>query len=221
MLHLGIETATPTCAVALLTDDTLLAESRLNIRNVHASRLFQLIDSLFRHADRRMQDLNAVSVSIGPGSFTGLRIGLASAKGIATGLDIPVIPVPTLSALARQAPAENGRLYPFIRARKNEYYTAPVLRTDWDDHIGEVMIVHPENVEEKLKTPCMLIGDTRELNISHPDIHIAPAFAHLHSALHVALTGRDLYLQGDLSEFDTLIPLYGQDFVAEKPKKRA
>lgn len=221
MLHLGIETATRTCAAALIKEGALLAESSLNIKNIHAARLFELIESLFRSSGSDLKQLEAVSVSIGPGSFTGLRIGLASAKGIAMGLNIPVIPVSTLRALACQAPLSTGRIYPFIRARKNEYYTAAVLRTNWADEMEEVKILNPETAQEQLETPCMLIGDISEINITNPDILRAPAFANIPSARYIAGIGTEKLHRGDSPAYETLIPSYGQDFIAEKPKKRA
>ena len=123
MIVLGIETSTMTGSVALMDEERLIAEYTLNLprrskekrigvgvypaesgallrRETHTSRLMPAIDKVLKDASLTIQDLDGIAVSLGPGSFTGLRIGIATAKGLAQGLNIPVVGIPTLDGLA-------------------------------------------------------------------------------------------------------------------------
>ena len=97
---LAIETATLVSSVALATADTLLAEITLQTKKTHSELLMPHIDKILAMAEVSKADLKAVAVSVGPGSFTGLRIGLATAKSLAYALKVPLIGVPTLAVLA-------------------------------------------------------------------------------------------------------------------------
>ncbi len=99
---LAIETSSSLCGACVYFNHTKYFQSIINYKNVHAEKLLETIDLALRTADLKPGDLSAVSVSDGPGSFTGLRIGMSAAKGIAFGSFIPIIPVPTFEALALQ-----------------------------------------------------------------------------------------------------------------------
>ena len=104
MTILGIETATMTGGVALLDEKRLISEYTLNVRTTHTARLMPALDQILKDSSVDKSEIDGVAISMGPGSFTGLRIGLATAKGLALGLDIPLLGVPTLDALARNIP---------------------------------------------------------------------------------------------------------------------
>ncbi len=126
-LLLHIETATEICSVALSEGDRLLSISEADAPYTHGEKINLLIRRCLTEAGRRMAELDAVAVSSGPGSYTALRIGTATAKGICYGLQAPLIAVDTLRALARAAFEREGRpaLYiPMIDARRMEVYTA-------------------------------------------------------------------------------------------------
>lgn len=123
---LSIETSTDVCSVALHDGKTLLAEAVLRESQAHASRLAPLIDQVMRESDIDFKELEGVAVSKGPGSYTGLRIGTSTAKGLCFALEIPLIAVGTLELLAYQGREliENGELLcPMIDARRMEVYT--------------------------------------------------------------------------------------------------
>ncbi len=126
---LGIDTTTLACCVALF-DERLVAERSLYIRQAHSVKIMTMIGDVMRDAGARPEDITAVAVSAGPGSFTGLRIGMATAKGLAFGWGRPVVPVPTLDALARTAVPWPGVICPILEARKGEVYAALYLGTD-------------------------------------------------------------------------------------------
>lgn len=126
-LILQIETSTSSCSVALSENGTVLAVKELNERNIHASLTTVFVDEVMKDANKPFSSLTAVAVSMGPGSYTGLRIGVSVAKGICYALDIPLISISTLKAMAfkmRQIKGEKDLLYcPMIDARRMEVYT--------------------------------------------------------------------------------------------------
>lgn len=124
MLILALDTATLVSSVALAAPDRLLAELTLQTKKTHSERLMPHIEQLLALADTDKSALGAVAVSIGPGSFTGLRIGLATAKALAYALRIPLVGVPTLAALAFGCPAPGALLAPTMDAQKGNIYVA-------------------------------------------------------------------------------------------------
>ncbi len=127
-LILQIETSTTSCSVALSEDGATIAVKELQERNAHASSLTIFIEDVMKQACFPLSALNAVAVSMGPGSYTGLRIGVSTAKGLCYALDVPLIAVNTLTAMASKMITRHQNrdiLYcPMIDARRMEVYTA-------------------------------------------------------------------------------------------------
>lgn len=122
---LSIETATKTCSIALHQDGTLLGLQEVHLDKSHSSLLHVMIDNLLQHCELDRSQLDAVAVSVGPGSYTGLRIGVSAVKGISYALDIPVITVNTLKAMAygmRRQNLANAWVCPMLDARRMEVY---------------------------------------------------------------------------------------------------
>jgi len=129
-LILAIETATKLCSVAVARAGKLLAIRESDpTTNAHAEKLNVFIEEVIREAGCALQELDAVAVGIGPGSYTGLRIGLSAAKGMCYALDIPVIGLSTLSTLAQgaleHASERNAELWPMVDARRMEVFSQP------------------------------------------------------------------------------------------------
>lgn len=124
---LAIETSGTVCSVAVVFSDTMYAVSDLRIRHAHAEQILLMTDDVLRNAKVTLDDLSAIAVSIGPGSFTGLRIGLSAAKGLAMGSQLPIIPVPTFETAALQitkrVPALNRFVY-YSKVNSDELYIA-------------------------------------------------------------------------------------------------
>lgn len=123
MLALSLETSTRTCSVALVKDREVLGEVVLNTQVTHSQKLLPAIDALFKIADISLEQLDLIGVAIGPGSFTGLRIGIATAQGLAYGKKIPVVGVSTIEALAYTTNVYEGLVVPILNARRNQVYT--------------------------------------------------------------------------------------------------
>lgn len=128
MLILALDSSTRLGSVALVRDETPVAEYTLSVQRTHAERLLPAVDQVLRDAALAPGDLDAVAVTKGPGSFTGLRIALATAKGLAYALDKPAVAVSTLSAMAYGVSGWGAFVCPLIDARRGEAYAA-VYRT--------------------------------------------------------------------------------------------
>lgn len=146
MIVLGIETATAACGVALVGADGLLGTIQIAARLVHSERLVPMIDALFAESGVRRTDLQGVAVSQGPGSFTGLRIGVTTAKAIALALGLPVVGVPTLAALAANAGPAAGLVWPAIVAKRDEVYGAVYAGGEEPRPLGEPWACPPDEL---------------------------------------------------------------------------
>jgi len=146
MIVLGIETATAACGVALVGADGLLGTIQIAARLVHSERLVPMIDALFAESGVRRTDLQGVAVSQGPGSFTGLRIGVATAKAIALALGLPVVGVPTLAALAANAGPAAGLVWPALVAKRDEVYGAVYAGGEEPRPLGESWACSPDEL---------------------------------------------------------------------------
>ncbi len=124
MKILGIDTSTPIGSVALIDGDNLVAEHTLNIVQAHSSRLMPAIDTVLKWSDIAAADLDACAVGVGPGSFTGIRIGVATIKSLCYALDKPIVGVSTLEAVAYNLRWTHGVICPVLDARRSEIYGA-------------------------------------------------------------------------------------------------
>lgn len=123
MLCLSIDTSTKTCSVALIQDNKTLAEITINSETTHSEKLLPAVDMVLKSIGRSLDHVKLLGVAVGPGSFTGLRIGIATAKGLAYGKKIPVVGISTLKALALLGSSENQTIVPILNARRNQVYT--------------------------------------------------------------------------------------------------
>ncbi len=130
MRLLAIETSTLTGGVAIIEDENLIAESRLNIKVTHSERILKEIDDILSKSGLKIDDIDSFGISIGPGSFTGLRVGLSTVKGLAYATGKKIVSVSTLEALALNVPFAKFQICPILDARKKEVYAALF---EWDD----------------------------------------------------------------------------------------
>lgn len=179
---LGIESSGATCAVGVSSDNQLLLEISANIKNIHSQKLAPFVEYALQTASLQMEDVNAIVLSAGPGSFTGLRIGYSVAKGLAHALKIPLIEVPTLDLWAYQAGEQTSPVMPVIDAHRGEIFCAVY---HWESGglklARDYALVKPETLPEFLKTAIMLTGgaDARKL---YPQLeaHLPPGSFLLH-----------------------------------------
>ena len=156
---LNIETATKNCSVALAKEGKTIACKEIAEQNFsHAEKLHVFIEELLAENNLQFSDLNAIAVSQGPGSYTGLRIGVSSAKGFCYALNIPMIAIDTLQLLAKQIQIEEGIVIPMIDARRMEVFTA-----FYDKNQNQIRNVQAEIIDEnsydEIEEVLHLVGD--------------------------------------------------------------
>jgi tRNA threonylcarbamoyladenosine biosynthesis protein TsaB len=223
MTVLGIETATSVCGAAITRDGTILAEASLDEKYVHAEKLLTLVHDVLQRTGTGLGTLDAIAVSIGPGSFTGLRIGLSVAKGLVYATGAPLVAVPTLQALAQRALDGNAahddeRVLAFLDARRDEVYCQMFSVAGHD-----LVPLHDarDTTVEKLANeihdlPVILTGDAPE-KLSHllgpgKGVRFVPRDLARCSAASVALLGEKLFASGKREDPATLDARYIKEF---------
>lgn len=162
MYILNIETSTKNCSVSLAKDGKIIALKEIAEQNfTHSEKLHLFIDEVIKKAGISYKDLSAMALSKGPGSYTGLRIGTSTAKGLCFALDIPLIALDSLEILAKQVNLDNGLIIPMIDARRMEVYTA--IFDQNHNKISETKaLVIDENSFSDISEKACFIGDGAE-----------------------------------------------------------
>lgn len=222
-LILSIESATKNCSVALASDGEVIAMKELNQDKFsHAEKLHSFILEVMASSDRKLAELDAVAVSKGPGSYTGLRIGVSAAKGLCYALDKPLIAVPTLESLARQVEITDQEIIvPLLDARRMEVYSAVYNNRFKQIRETRAEIVESGSFSEYLcQNKVCFLGDgaskTREV-INHPNaVFVEGRFPSAREMARIAEKKATKEEYEDLAYFE---PFYLKDFVAGKPKR--
>jgi tRNA threonylcarbamoyladenosine biosynthesis protein TsaB len=215
MRVLALDTSTLAGGVALVEGNRTIAESLLDIRLTHSERLMPAVDQLLREAGWGPHDLEGVAVAVGPGSFTGLRIGVSAAKGLALALSIPVAVVPTLDALAAALPFAEWPVCPVLVARRDEVYASlyrwdgTTMQREWD-----YLALPPRAVGERLQERVILTGDGAG-EIASPLAVLAPRWRWTPSAAIVGHLGAQRLRAGASVGAAELVPLYVRPSQAE------
>ena len=225
-LILHIETGTAVCSAALSLGDTLLAMKENDQGRAHAQLLAVFIDALFREQHCSAHDLAAVAVSEGPGSYTGLRVGVSTAKGICYGSQKPLIAVNSLQSLACLAierallPSPDALIAPMIDARRMEVYTALFDATGEQRAPTTAKIIDEYSFAEILSQHHVLfVGDGAgkcRTALSHPHAHFAPLHA---SAAGMVKHAAAAFAQQQFVDAAYFEPFYLKDFVAIPPRQ--
>lgn len=162
MYILNIETATKNCSVSIAKDGkTILCKEVAETGFSHAEKLHVFIEEILKENNIPFSDLSAVAISQGPGSYTGLRIGVSAAKGLCYALNIPLIAVDTLQSLANQVKIENGVIIPMIDARRMEVYSAIFNHNKQKIRDIEAQIID-ENSFSDINENINIVGDCSE-----------------------------------------------------------
>jgi tRNA threonylcarbamoyladenosine biosynthesis protein TsaB len=211
-----------TGGIAIVKDNSLIGEVRMNVKIAHSERLMGSVDWLLKTSDVPINEITAFAISIGPGSFTGLRIGLCTVKGLAYATYKPVIPVPTLDAFARSLPLCAYPLCPMLDARKNEVYTGLYK---WEANECVKLIperaVNPSDFLKELKGPTVFAGDGA---VTYRDLIkdelkgnalFAPASRMYPSAATVAEIAIEKIRSGFIADPVTITPFYIRKSEAE------
>lgn len=215
MRVLSVETSTLAGGVALLDGDRLVAEYVLDVSVTHSERLMATIERALQDARWQAEDLQGLVAAVGPGSFTGLRIGVSTVKGLAFALELPIAAVPTLDALASRLPFAALAVCPVLDARKGEVYAS---RYRWDgtgmQRDWEYLAVSPAELAARLVEPTILVGSGATA-IASPHARLAPPRLHVPSPGAVAFLGLERLRAGDVVKPAELTPLYLRPSLAE------
>lgn len=206
MKVLGLDSSGLVASVALVEDNTLLGEYTVNYKKTHSQTLLPMVDTLLRMLETEAKDIDAIAVCAGPGSFTGLRIGSATAKGLGLALKKPLIEVSTLDALAYQFFGSGDTICPLMDARRNQVYTGlyhfekEILVKDKEESALSIYDIADEINQRK--KPVVFLGDglfvyesVIKESVKVPYL-LAPAFANKQRAGALASLGISLYKQG-------------------------
>jgi len=227
MRILGIESSSLVASVAIVTDDILTAEYTVNLKKTHSQTLLPMINEIFKMLEIELDTIDAIAVSAGPGSFTGLRIGSATAKGLGFALNKPLINVPTVDAMAYGIFKTKSLICPLMDARRNQVYTGIY------ENSSEFKIIEPQcaiSIEEiisklnKLNSDVIFLGDGTpvarefiEATLKVPYTY-APAYCNRQRAAAVATLGAEYFKNGKVETAAEHAPNYLRVSQAERER---
>lgn len=217
---LNIETTTKNCSVSISNNGQSLYCKEIATQGYsHAEFLHQFIQECLNKTNLRFSDLDAVAVSQGPGSYTGLRIGVSAVKGLCFVLQIPLIAIDTLKILAMQKKIEKGLIIPMIDARRMEVYSA-VFDVDFQKIRAVEAQIIDENSFENHTDNLYIIGDCQEKiqSVLSKNNFIFDQSIQFPSANEMALLGFEKYKNNDFVDVAYFEPYYLKDFLILKPQ---
>jgi len=223
MKVLGIDTSTSCGSVGLIDNGEVVSDYLLNIPVTHSERLLGAIELVLKEARCPIENLDGWAVSLGPGSFTGLRIGVSTVKGLAFATGKPVAGVSALDVLASQTSPTSHLICPILDARKKEVYTAFYRYEEGDSlkRLSPYRAIHPEDFINEIKEPTIFLGEGVKtygdfLRKALPSLTIFPTSTlHVPHGSMVAKLGSELLKKGDCLELSTFAPIYVRPSEAE------
>ena len=223
MKILSLDTASQSCSVAIVADNIVLAELTVNHGRTHAEVLMGMIQRAIEMGNLSISDVDGFAATIGPGSFTGLRIGLSTVKGLAVATKKPVVGVSTLEALAYVFSFSQKLVCPMMDARKGEVYTAGYRFCENKMiTVFKPRVIPPDLVVKNIKEPCILTGDGA---VKYRDVFldkigsytaVASPALNLIRASTVARLSMLRFEKNDIDDVGSLIPYYIRKSDAEK-----
>ena len=223
MKVLGIDTSTSCGSIGLIDDGEVISDYLLNISVTHSERLLGAIEFVLREARCPIGEIDGWAISLGPGSFTGLRIGVSTVKGLAFATEKPVAGVSTLDVLASQIAPTSYLICPILDARKQEVYTAFYRYGDGSSLMRQsgYQAIRPDDLVKKIKEHTIFLGDGvktyKEFLInSLPSLAIFPPapLGVSHGSM-VAKLGFELLQKGERLDLSTFAPIYVRPSEAE------
>ena len=222
-LILSLETSTPICSIALHRGGVLLQEKSLDVPGAHSEKLMGMIDSLLKDCQISMKEIEAIAVSEGPGSYTGLRIGVSVAKGLAFAGELPLISVSTLKSLAygaKQQIESPGLIVAMLDARRMEVY-----REVFDQELNSITNLDSEVIDEGSFAELLdmgkvyFVGDAvKKVSevINHPNAVFMDVKI---SADYVGVLAFEKFKKEDFADLAYFVPNYLKEFKALQSKK--
>ncbi len=231
MKILGIDSSGLTASAAVINGDTVIAEFTVNNKKTHSQTLLPMIEKVVAMSEIPLEELDAVAVAAGPGSFTGLRIGSATAKGIGLALKKPIIPVPTLEGLAYRVAVSDALICPMMDARRDQVYTGLYRRKKSGLEIVQAQeAVAISEITEQINEfaePVLFLGDGipvqekyLEENLKVP-YEFAPMHLNRQGAAAVAALGSVYFAEGRAETAAEHKPVYLRKSQAERERENA
>jgi tRNA threonylcarbamoyladenosine biosynthesis protein TsaB len=214
MKLLAVDTSTTSCSVALFDDQRLLAEIVYTAGQTHSRHLLSIIHRILETCEYKPLDIEGICVARGPGTFTGLRIGISTVKGLAAALRIPVVGVSSLAALAFPLSHVERPVVAMIDARREEVYHAQFRGTDGGiELVAPASVGTPDAVAAILPDDALLVGSGALLykhvyETSSPSVRFADTVQHVIRAASVGMLAMPRFEGRHLDSIDTLIPEY-------------
>ena len=228
MKILGLDSSGIVASVAIVEDDVLIAEYTVNYKKTHSQTLLPMLDEIAKMTELDLNSIDAIAVAAGPGSFTGLRIGSATAKGLGLALKKPLIAIPTVEGLAYNLYDISGLICPIMDARRKQVYTGIYRFTDHQLKVVEDQMAVPmETVIEKLNQygeTVTFLGDgvpvfheliAEKVTVTYS---FAPAHVNKQRAAAVAALGEIYYRQGKTETAMEHVPDYLRVSQAERER---
>lgn len=226
MKVLAIDTSTTVATVALLEDEKLLGEYSINNKKTHSQKLMVMIDEIMKDLDIKPSDIDVFAASVGPGSFTGLRIGVTTAKAMAYATNKPVVGVPTLDALAYNIVTSNLVICPILDARNSQVFTALYETKDTKlDIITEYMGIPVSELVQIIREynkKVIFLGDAINLHKEYfkselgDNCEFAPVGNRLQRGASVAELALMMFKEGKVTSSFELVPFYLRKSQAER-----
>lgn len=228
MKLLALDSSGLVATVAIVTEEALLAEYTVNFKKTHSQTLLPMLEEIVQMVELDLSEVDGIAVAAGPGSFTGLRIGSATAKGLGLALDKPIIPIPTLDSLAYNLYGTEKLICPMMDARRNQVYTGLYEFVDQDFHaVTEQKAVGIEEIIaeiNQLGREVVFLGDgipihkqRLEENIQVP-YNFAPPHMNRQRAGAVGALGFLYYKTGHVEEAAKHQPVYLRMSQAERER---
>lgn len=229
MKILAIDASGIAASVAILEDDKIVAEYTINYKLTHSQTLMPMINEITQMVDLDLASIDAIAITSGPGSFTGLRISAGTAKGMAFGLDIPIVEIPTLDAIAHNIPYTEYRLCPIMDARREHVYTSTYK---WEGNVlkrnTDYQVIPMKDVIEDIKEgnkQTIFLGDG--IDVYKETIikeigeisYFAPPSLRLQRAATVALMAMEKLKKGETVSHMEFAPTYLRPSQAEREYK--
>ena len=215
MRILALDTATQSCSVAVVDQHRLMAEATTLRSETHSVHLMQMIDGVLQMAGVRLDTLDGFAVTRGPGSFTGLRIGISTVKGLVETTGKPLVGVSTLRTLAGQGADGSRLICPIIDARKSEvYFSRYRYREGLLEQVVDMQASPIEKAIEGIDEPCLFVGDGALLykgvilDAIGRNAHFAPTFQQTLRASTVAFLSMEKFIRQDTDNIETFVPYY-------------
>ena len=223
MIVLGINTATRFGSIGVVDDVSAIGEYSLNVPVTHSERLLSSIDRLLKETQIRLEDIGGFAITLGPGSFTGLRIGTSTVKGLAFATGRPVVGVSTLEALALNVHGSDHDICPILDARKQEVYAA-IFRRESSHRIKRLTpdrAISPRDLVKEIHGPVSFLGDGVEAygdflkrKLGRMGSFVSPDLGYVHGTV-VARMGVKSLMRGETLDLDSFGPHYVRRSEAE------